>query len=197
MYSYIHVCPCPVFGSSFSNTISLLRPAAMFTSFRCFTDGCSAYDGTPLQERIRRLKQNRNVRPRLVRGLDRNLRDFASWSTYIYNYHQLSTYRMAQHCTTSVLEDACYTQVQNWHQTFMFNNVAKKVLPNDSTLGPNQGKEVGGIWMTAYILVLLGSNRLCFACHCHERPLNLGIADLKDPQFAATFETPRCFESVR
>lgn len=29
-------------------------PAAMFTSFRCFTDGCSAYDGTPLQERIRK-----------------------------------------------------------------------------------------------------------------------------------------------
>jgi hypothetical protein len=104
MYSYVHVCPCPVFGSSFSNTISLLRPAAMFTSFRCFTDGCSAYDGTPLQERIRRLKQNRNVRPRLVRGLDRNLRDFAM----VYIYLQLSsiiyTYRMAQHCTTSVLE---------------------------------------------------------------------------------------------
>jgi len=29
-------------------------PAAMFTTFRCFTDGCAAYDGTPLQERIRR-----------------------------------------------------------------------------------------------------------------------------------------------
>eukprot|EP00928_Gymnodinium_smaydae_P042749 TRINITY_DN28752_c0_g1_i2.p1 TRINITY_DN28752_c0_g1~~TRINITY_DN28752_c0_g1_i2.p1 ORF type:complete len:588 (+),score=88.48 TRINITY_DN28752_c0_g1_i2:162-1925(+) len=28
-------------------------PAAMFTWFRCFTDGCSAYDGTPLQERVR------------------------------------------------------------------------------------------------------------------------------------------------
>eukprot|EP00440_Ansanella_granifera_P049345 gb/GFBE01053464.1/.p1 GENE.gb/GFBE01053464.1/~~gb/GFBE01053464.1/.p1 ORF type:complete len:548 (+),score=121.07 gb/GFBE01053464.1/:1-1644(+) len=27
-------------------------PAAMFTWFRCFTDGCSAYDGTPLQERL-------------------------------------------------------------------------------------------------------------------------------------------------
>ena len=25
-------------------------PAAMFTAFRCFTDGCSATDGTPLQE---------------------------------------------------------------------------------------------------------------------------------------------------
>ncbi|CAE7189085.1 Scn11a [Symbiodinium pilosum] len=28
-------------------------PAAMFTTFRCFTDGCAAYDGTPLQERLR------------------------------------------------------------------------------------------------------------------------------------------------
>ncbi|CAE6965058.1 unnamed protein product [Symbiodinium sp. CCMP2456] len=27
--------------------------AAMFTCFRCFTDGCSAYDGTPLSERLR------------------------------------------------------------------------------------------------------------------------------------------------
>ena len=25
-------------------------PAAMFTSFRCFTDGCAATDGTPLQD---------------------------------------------------------------------------------------------------------------------------------------------------
>ncbi|CAK9049990.1 L type [Durusdinium trenchii] len=29
-------------------------PAAMFTAFRCFTDGCSATDGTPLQETLRR-----------------------------------------------------------------------------------------------------------------------------------------------
>mmetsp|Transcript_60749 Transcript_60749/g.142106 ORF Transcript_60749/g.142106 Transcript_60749/m.142106 type:complete len:579 (-) Transcript_60749:79-1815(-) len=29
-------------------------PAAMFTAFRCFTDGCSAYDGTPLQEKLRK-----------------------------------------------------------------------------------------------------------------------------------------------
>ncbi|CAE7555982.1 unnamed protein product [Symbiodinium natans] len=29
-------------------------PAAMFTSFRCVTDGCTAYDGTPLQEKLRR-----------------------------------------------------------------------------------------------------------------------------------------------
>ncbi|CAJ1418873.1 unnamed protein product [Effrenium voratum] len=29
-------------------------PAAMFTSFRCFTDGCAAFDGTPLQERLRK-----------------------------------------------------------------------------------------------------------------------------------------------
>jgi hypothetical protein len=28
-------------------------PASMFTIFRCFTDGCSAYDGTPLSERLR------------------------------------------------------------------------------------------------------------------------------------------------
>lgn len=28
-------------------------PAAMFTAFRCFTDGCSSYDGKPLQELIR------------------------------------------------------------------------------------------------------------------------------------------------
>eukprot|EP00438_Fugacium_kawagutii_P013627 Skav229259 [mRNA] locus=scaffold2418:130265:138670:- [translate_table: standard] len=28
-------------------------PAAMFTLFRCFTDGCNAYDGTPLMERLR------------------------------------------------------------------------------------------------------------------------------------------------
>eukprot|EP00928_Gymnodinium_smaydae_P033202 TRINITY_DN23846_c0_g1_i1.p1 TRINITY_DN23846_c0_g1~~TRINITY_DN23846_c0_g1_i1.p1 ORF type:complete len:316 (+),score=47.66 TRINITY_DN23846_c0_g1_i1:354-1301(+) len=27
--------------------------SAMFTLFRCFTDGCTAYDGTPLQERLR------------------------------------------------------------------------------------------------------------------------------------------------
>ena len=26
-------------------------PDAMFTNFRCFTDGCNAYDGTPLTER--------------------------------------------------------------------------------------------------------------------------------------------------
>merc|ERR1719253_1406027 len=25
----------------------------MFTIFRCFTDGCAAYDGTPLQEHLR------------------------------------------------------------------------------------------------------------------------------------------------
>ncbi|CAJ1376265.1 unnamed protein product [Effrenium voratum] len=29
-------------------------PASMFTAFRCFTDGCAGYDGTPLQERIRK-----------------------------------------------------------------------------------------------------------------------------------------------
>jgi len=29
-------------------------PDSMFTIFRCFTEGCSAYDGTPLQERLRR-----------------------------------------------------------------------------------------------------------------------------------------------
>ncbi|CAE7705028.1 Cacna1c [Symbiodinium sp. CCMP2456] len=29
-------------------------PDAMFTNFRCFTDGCAALDGTPLQERLRR-----------------------------------------------------------------------------------------------------------------------------------------------
>eukprot|EP00931_Biecheleriopsis_adriatica_P095565 TRINITY_DN69160_c0_g1_i1.p1 TRINITY_DN69160_c0_g1~~TRINITY_DN69160_c0_g1_i1.p1 ORF type:complete len:412 (-),score=69.67 TRINITY_DN69160_c0_g1_i1:150-1205(-) len=28
-------------------------PSSMFTLFRCFTDGCSAYDGTPLSERLR------------------------------------------------------------------------------------------------------------------------------------------------
>jgi len=28
-------------------------PSAMFTVFRCFTDGCTAYNGTPLQERLR------------------------------------------------------------------------------------------------------------------------------------------------
>eukprot|EP00930_Biecheleria_cincta_P093064 TRINITY_DN8320_c0_g1_i1.p1 TRINITY_DN8320_c0_g1~~TRINITY_DN8320_c0_g1_i1.p1 ORF type:complete len:577 (-),score=124.52 TRINITY_DN8320_c0_g1_i1:99-1829(-) len=28
-------------------------PASMFTTFRCFTDGCAAYDGTPLSERLR------------------------------------------------------------------------------------------------------------------------------------------------
>eukprot|EP00931_Biecheleriopsis_adriatica_P008727 TRINITY_DN10986_c0_g1_i2.p1 TRINITY_DN10986_c0_g1~~TRINITY_DN10986_c0_g1_i2.p1 ORF type:complete len:488 (-),score=94.47 TRINITY_DN10986_c0_g1_i2:24-1487(-) len=28
-------------------------PAAMFTLFRCFTDGCSSYDGTPLAEKLR------------------------------------------------------------------------------------------------------------------------------------------------
>eukprot|EP00930_Biecheleria_cincta_P020769 TRINITY_DN15544_c0_g1_i2.p1 TRINITY_DN15544_c0_g1~~TRINITY_DN15544_c0_g1_i2.p1 ORF type:complete len:287 (+),score=10.54 TRINITY_DN15544_c0_g1_i2:158-1018(+) len=28
-------------------------PNAMFTLFRCFTEGCSAYDGTPLPERLR------------------------------------------------------------------------------------------------------------------------------------------------
>ena len=27
-------------------------PAAMFTAFRCFTDGCSATDGTPLQDHV-------------------------------------------------------------------------------------------------------------------------------------------------
>eukprot|EP00434_Breviolum_minutum_P021753 symbB.v1.2.019201.t1/scaffold1512.1/size114451/12 len=29
-------------------------PAAMFTCFRCFTDGCAATDGTPLQEHLRK-----------------------------------------------------------------------------------------------------------------------------------------------
>jgi len=28
-------------------------PASMFTLFRCFTEGCTSYDGTPLQERLR------------------------------------------------------------------------------------------------------------------------------------------------
>jgi len=28
-------------------------PQAMFSIFRCFTDGCAAYDGTPLQEHLR------------------------------------------------------------------------------------------------------------------------------------------------
>jgi len=28
-------------------------PTAMFTIFRCLTDGCAAYDGTPFQERVR------------------------------------------------------------------------------------------------------------------------------------------------
>lgn len=28
-------------------------PAAMFTCFRCFTDGCAATNGTPLQEHLR------------------------------------------------------------------------------------------------------------------------------------------------
>mmetsp|Transcript_147356 Transcript_147356/g.410508 ORF Transcript_147356/g.410508 Transcript_147356/m.410508 type:complete len:796 (+) Transcript_147356:3-2390(+) len=28
-------------------------PASMFTLFRCWTDGCAAYDGTPLSERLR------------------------------------------------------------------------------------------------------------------------------------------------
>merc|ERR1719424_2273919 len=27
-------------------------PNAMLSVFRCYTDGCSAYDGTPLQERL-------------------------------------------------------------------------------------------------------------------------------------------------
>merc|ERR1719162_1154828 len=27
-------------------------PTAMLTVFRCFTDGCSAFDGTPLQEKL-------------------------------------------------------------------------------------------------------------------------------------------------
>eukprot|EP00439_Symbiodinium_sp_Y106_P039801 s3872_g4.t2 len=31
-------------------------PSAMFTAFRCFTDGCAAYDGTPLQEKLRKQK---------------------------------------------------------------------------------------------------------------------------------------------
>merc|ERR1712032_449192 len=29
-------------------------PASMFTLFRCFTDGCAAYDGTPLHARLRK-----------------------------------------------------------------------------------------------------------------------------------------------
>eukprot|EP00930_Biecheleria_cincta_P057930 TRINITY_DN43790_c0_g1_i1.p1 TRINITY_DN43790_c0_g1~~TRINITY_DN43790_c0_g1_i1.p1 ORF type:complete len:657 (-),score=102.31 TRINITY_DN43790_c0_g1_i1:45-2015(-) len=29
-------------------------PSAMFTLFRCFTDGCTAYDGTPFAERVRK-----------------------------------------------------------------------------------------------------------------------------------------------
>lgn len=29
-------------------------PAAMFTAFRCFTDGCASYTGTPLQEDMRK-----------------------------------------------------------------------------------------------------------------------------------------------
>ena len=35
-------------------------PSAMFTWFRCFTDGCSAYDGTPLQERVRKARSSRS-----------------------------------------------------------------------------------------------------------------------------------------
>ena len=43
----------PLFLVQHPHVLSIFRPAAMFTTFRCFTDGCSAYDGTPLQERIR------------------------------------------------------------------------------------------------------------------------------------------------
>merc|ERR1719353_2778388 len=41
-----NVCRTPI--DEFSTV-----PASMFTVFRCFVDGCSANDGTPLQERLR------------------------------------------------------------------------------------------------------------------------------------------------
>eukprot|EP00931_Biecheleriopsis_adriatica_P072288 TRINITY_DN4642_c0_g1_i1.p1 TRINITY_DN4642_c0_g1~~TRINITY_DN4642_c0_g1_i1.p1 ORF type:complete len:702 (+),score=151.32 TRINITY_DN4642_c0_g1_i1:123-2228(+) len=40
-----------IIGSEFAELESMT--AAMFTVFRCFTEGCSAYDGTPFQERLR------------------------------------------------------------------------------------------------------------------------------------------------
>jgi len=40
-----------LFGNSFEEFNSV--PAAMFTTFRCFTDGCSDYQGRPLQEQVR------------------------------------------------------------------------------------------------------------------------------------------------
>jgi len=42
---------CQVVGDQFQEFQNI--PSAMFTVFRCFTDGCAAYNGTPLQERLR------------------------------------------------------------------------------------------------------------------------------------------------
>eukprot|EP00931_Biecheleriopsis_adriatica_P049496 TRINITY_DN28633_c0_g2_i1.p1 TRINITY_DN28633_c0_g2~~TRINITY_DN28633_c0_g2_i1.p1 ORF type:complete len:686 (-),score=109.81 TRINITY_DN28633_c0_g2_i1:95-2152(-) len=48
------------FGVGFANLLGSAEqefnsvPASMFTLFRCFTEGCAAYDGTPLTERLRK-----------------------------------------------------------------------------------------------------------------------------------------------
>eukprot|EP00931_Biecheleriopsis_adriatica_P101482 TRINITY_DN7660_c0_g1_i6.p1 TRINITY_DN7660_c0_g1~~TRINITY_DN7660_c0_g1_i6.p1 ORF type:complete len:653 (+),score=91.69 TRINITY_DN7660_c0_g1_i6:30-1988(+) len=41
-------------------------PAAMFTLFRCFTEGCVAYDGTPLTERLRHKYGSMFLAPYLI-----------------------------------------------------------------------------------------------------------------------------------
>jgi len=46
------VCMKELVGGSHEEFQSV--PAAMFSVFRCFTDGCVAYNGTPLHERLRR-----------------------------------------------------------------------------------------------------------------------------------------------
>merc|ERR1712046_252288 len=48
---FLGVCARKFIGLSYSEFSSLNK--AMFTIFRCVTDGCTSYNGAPLQERLR------------------------------------------------------------------------------------------------------------------------------------------------
>eukprot|EP00931_Biecheleriopsis_adriatica_P059339 TRINITY_DN35495_c0_g1_i1.p1 TRINITY_DN35495_c0_g1~~TRINITY_DN35495_c0_g1_i1.p1 ORF type:complete len:601 (-),score=113.72 TRINITY_DN35495_c0_g1_i1:190-1992(-) len=52
-------------------------PSAMFTVFRCFTEGCAAFDGTPLQERMR-------LDPTMIEGKTDVIFFFAYILTYLF-----------------------------------------------------------------------------------------------------------------
>ena len=126
------------------------------------------------------------------------------WSTYIYNYHQLSTYRMAQHCTTSVLESLevlddlthvirkCRTGTRLLCSIMWWKKCCQLIRRWAQTK-EKRWEEFGWQRTSWCCLAATDSALLVIAT----RGLWFWESDLKDPQFSATFETPRCFESVR